>query len=343
MHRIDDPSAVASIPTPRQPGTPGFFTQGSPTTGQEATIVSDDWANATQEEICYVIEQAGLILSKVDRTQLYQAIGLLTRRRLTANTIFYVSPSGNDSNDGLTMATPWATITHAYTYIRDRIDGNGYSVTIQLMNGTHAAAYCAYPSVSVIPVINGNNADPSQVTVNNPNGAAICAAQGGVVMVQNFTVTAAGPEGDYGAVGSGLLANAAPSVIAVGDGMRFGTCNTAHIQTYEGGTVSATKSGLAYSVVGGGERHYYANGGYVTFPDAHVTILNTPAFSVAFAQAQSGGSVAAWNITFAGSGATGPRYNALMGGIINTANAGPNYFPGNAAGTVDATSYGVYR
>lgn len=341
MHRIDDPSAVASLPTPRQPGTPGFFTQGSPTTGQEATIVSDDWANATQEEICYVVEQAGLVLSKQDRTQLFQAIVRMTRFRLTANATFYVSPTGSDNNDGLTTATPWASITHAYSYIRDRIDGNGFSVTIQLMNGTHAAGYCYYPSVSVIPIINGNPADPTQVIVNNPNGPAICAAQGGVIMVQNFTVTAQGPEGDYGSVGSGLLANAAPSVIIVGDGMRFGVCNTAHIQTYEGGTVSANKVGLAYQIVGGGERHYYTNGGYITFPDSYVTLQNSPAFSIAFAATQSGGSIAAWNITFAGT-ATGKRYDAQLGGIINTQNGGANYFPGSIAGTVASATYGVY-
>jgi hypothetical protein len=340
MHRIDDPSAAPTLPAPNQPGTPGYYTEGSPTTGQQATIVSADWANAVQEELAYVVEQSGLTLSKTDRTQLYQAIARLTRQRLTANTIFYISSTGSDNNDGLTTATPWGTITHAYNFIRDRIDGNGYSVTIQLMDGTHQPATCVFPSVSVTPIINGNASDPSRVIVNNPSGPAIGALMGGGVQVQNFTVQAAGPEGDFGSVGSGLLANTSPSVIVIGPGMRFGPCTTAHIQTYEGGTILTTVANQAYTIFGGGERHFLANGGFITIPDAVITLQNTPAFSVAFAHAQ-GGSIVAWKNTWTGA-ATGPRYLAALAGVINTAGGGANYLPGSAAGTVDTATYGIY-
>lgn len=64
MHRIDTPSAT----------TEKKFTEGSPSGGVAATVVSADWLNDVQENICYVIEQRGFTLVKGDKTQLLQAI-----------------------------------------------------------------------------------------------------------------------------------------------------------------------------------------------------------------------------------------------------------------------------
>lgn len=64
MHRIDTRTAA--------PG--GLFTEGNVTTGVPATVVSSDWLNGVQEEICRVVEGAGLTLHKSERDQLWQAI-----------------------------------------------------------------------------------------------------------------------------------------------------------------------------------------------------------------------------------------------------------------------------
>ena len=64
MHRIDGPGAA--------PG--GLFTEGNPTSGVPATVVTDDFLNDVQENICYVIEQASIALTKGDQTQLRAAI-----------------------------------------------------------------------------------------------------------------------------------------------------------------------------------------------------------------------------------------------------------------------------
>lgn len=74
MHRIDHPTAVASLPTPSAAGTPGYFTEGNPGLGVAATVLTADAANAMQEEICNVISGAGISLSKLDNTQLRAAI-----------------------------------------------------------------------------------------------------------------------------------------------------------------------------------------------------------------------------------------------------------------------------
>ena len=70
MYRIDNATAVPSLPTPAPvgPNPDGFFTKGDPNTAQLATIVDDDWLNGIQEELCNVIENSGIVLDKSDRT-----------------------------------------------------------------------------------------------------------------------------------------------------------------------------------------------------------------------------------------------------------------------------------
>lgn len=71
MHRIDTSTAA--------PG--GFFTEGDPTVPTAATRVSADFLNALQQEMCAVIEGAGLALNKADNTQLLQALNVLAGRQ----------------------------------------------------------------------------------------------------------------------------------------------------------------------------------------------------------------------------------------------------------------------
>jgi len=337
MHRIDDPSASPALPTPLQQGTPGYFTDGSPTIGEEATIVRADWANAVQEEICYVIEQSGLILLKTDRTQLLQAIARLTRLRLTAPITFYVSPSGNDANNGLTTGTAWASITHAYNYIRDRIDLNGFQATVQLADGIYSSGVCSFPCVGPAVKIQGNLADASKVVVNGVGVPAILTEAGAQIQCFNFTVTATGPAGDYGAVGAGLFAGAACGIVF--ENMRFGACSLAHIFSNPSGVITVGRVGVLYDIVGAAPTHLYSSGGFCGIADAHISIAGVPSFTSGFAYIGQAGLVHGWNCTFTGT-ATGPRYNVWGNGIIQTNAAGPNYFPGNSAGV--ASTGGQY-
>lgn len=75
MHRIDGVTAAVALPAPGAVvGTPGFFTDGDPLTSTPPTTMSFDWANSIQEEIAYVIEQAGGTLDKANNHQLLAAI-----------------------------------------------------------------------------------------------------------------------------------------------------------------------------------------------------------------------------------------------------------------------------
>lgn len=67
MHRIDTSTATVD----------NKFTNGNPQTATPATVVSDAWLNAVQEEIATVITGAGIALDKPDNAQLLAAIRAL--------------------------------------------------------------------------------------------------------------------------------------------------------------------------------------------------------------------------------------------------------------------------
>jgi hypothetical protein len=74
MQRVNRSTAVAALPSPPAGGTPGYFAQPNPTGGVPATIPGYEWFNAVQEEICSVIESAGIVLDPADGAQLKKAI-----------------------------------------------------------------------------------------------------------------------------------------------------------------------------------------------------------------------------------------------------------------------------
>lgn len=63
MHRVDTDGHLANL-----------FTDGDPGIGQEATIIGEDWLNDVQEDLCNLIEDAGVTLVKGSQTQLQAAI-----------------------------------------------------------------------------------------------------------------------------------------------------------------------------------------------------------------------------------------------------------------------------
>ena len=74
MFRIDNTSAVGTLPVPPPVGLPGYFTDGNPALAIAATIVDAWWANALQEEILAVVEAAGITPRKTNNAQLPEAL-----------------------------------------------------------------------------------------------------------------------------------------------------------------------------------------------------------------------------------------------------------------------------
>ena len=74
MFRIDHSTAAGALPAPGAAGTEGYFTDGDPGGGVAATVVQAWFLNMVQEELRYVVTQAGETPDKADNTQLYTAI-----------------------------------------------------------------------------------------------------------------------------------------------------------------------------------------------------------------------------------------------------------------------------
>ncbi len=67
MHRNDHATAT----------TEDLFTEGDPQQGTPATVVTAAFLNAVQEELCNLVEEAGLTLDEADHTQVFDAIKTL--------------------------------------------------------------------------------------------------------------------------------------------------------------------------------------------------------------------------------------------------------------------------
>lgn len=74
MFQVDNDSSVTVMPSPTNAGTPGFFTDGNPATGQQATVLSAEFMNMVMMELANLVTSAGLTLSKSDYTQVSQAV-----------------------------------------------------------------------------------------------------------------------------------------------------------------------------------------------------------------------------------------------------------------------------
>ncbi len=69
---------------------------------------------------------------------------LVVRTVLTADTNYYVSATGSDSNDG-SIGSPWATIQHAVNFLPANIDFAGFTVTINIGAGTFDGPFIPAP------------------------------------------------------------------------------------------------------------------------------------------------------------------------------------------------------
>lgn len=249
------------------------------------------------------------------------------KTRLIANTIFYVSTTGNDSNNGLTSGTAWLTLQNAYNQIQNNYDCSGFVAAIQLADGTYGNGLIASGPISgqtgaASIIIQGNLSNSSNVIISTSTNC-IMAQYGAEITVQWLKITTTGVNPN----GVGL--NSQNNSTILFNNIVFGSCGFIQM---EAGQSSVIASSGPYSITASSPYHMYANfGGVINTIGAAVTLTGTPAFSSQFAAA-IGGVCQSYSMTFSGS-ATGTRYNATLNGIINTNGSGASYFPGNAAGT----------
>lgn len=242
---------------------------------------------------------------------------------LTANRTYYVSTAGSDANNGLTVGSPFLTIQHALDVV-SLLDIAGFTVTIQLANGTYAEALnLAAPVGSGVVDILGDTTTPANVTVNATGDAfrGTSVASGPVTwQVRGVRMVATGSaiSSQFGA--AFVVAN-----------VEFGACGGQHMLATFSGRINVNGN---YAIIGGAQHHLFVTqGGILQINNSlTVTLTGTPAFSTAFASSTIVAVIRARSLTFSG-GATGIRYIASMNGAIDVGGAGATYLPGNVAGT----------
>lgn len=125
MQRVTRSTKVDALPAvPVGEGDGGFFTAGNPAGDPPvpATVPGAEWFNRVQEELCYVIEQAGLDLDPDDNTQLLQGIlmAIASGTILQGKHAFfipadYIKPAGaNPCGDIATLSTAVNAVDYRY-------------------------------------------------------------------------------------------------------------------------------------------------------------------------------------------------------------------------------------
>ncbi|MER9697673.1 hypothetical protein [Mesorhizobium sp. M0146] len=253
----------------------------------------------------------------------------------TAGTI--VLKTGSDSNSGLaqTAAGAFLTLGAAIGVIK-ALDLDGFSATVQVAAGIYLSGInLSSPFVGGLVSVIGDTTTPSNVVVSVTSGSCFVSNGGGV------TLSVSGFKLQTTTSGQGIWATNKGQITVDGK-MDFGACAGGHMLADNDGGLTVN---TAYNITGGSGKHLWAEAyGLVACVGKSVSIIGVPAFSVAFAYA-FGGYINAPVNTFSGN-ATGTRYNALPGGVINTNTAGITYLPGSAAGTgtnPGTSPFGMYN
>jgi hypothetical protein len=325
------------------PNGGGINFSGSAPTGLTATDDGYTYVNTTTREI---LRWNGtgwdVLLGGV-------AVG---RETLSANRTYYVnSNGGNDSNNGLTAGTAFATFPFAVDFVRNRLDTQDFTVTIQLADSATAYAGISRFGIDTKLIIKGNSSTPANVVIDGglEPFAHSCIRIGqatkeisvdGVKCINTSSVLIPGLSYYE------LIAAQSGTNMKVKN-CEFGTSalsSVTHQLVSYGGASMNIEGGIVIS--GSARAHLYSGSNLA------ITGTTTPAIVIgtvtmaAFVLVYDHGSLQVFPsvpATYISSGAvTGSRYNVGVLSSIITNGKGINYFPGSTAGGVDGTStYGL--
>jgi hypothetical protein len=255
----------------------------------------------------------------------------MARLILTANSTLYVRTDGSDANDGSAndAAHAFRTTNAAIFYAQRELDLSNFNLTLKHAMASPADSFPGIDGRSYVGegalIIEGDTATPSNCVISATNSFGLQNVMfSQLYRIRGFriNVNTAG----YGTIKASEGANIKFSAI------EFGPTGHSHIMGTRLGKAVADGD---YSIVGGGLNHYWGeNGGLAMVVGRTVTLTGNPVFTQAFARCQKAGQIdVPANVYNGSTGASVKRYSAEQLGYINSNAAGPNYFPGNVAGT----------
>lgn len=255
-----------------------------------------------------------------------------SRERLFADRTYHVDgASGSDADDGLSIATAFATIQKAVDAVA-AIDMAGHAAWIQVAAGTYAGNVVLRDLVGGRCTITGDEVTPANVTVSPASGSAFQAS--GI----QATWRLRGMKIEGAGVSFGIWANSAQIYFR---NMDFGGIGTSSFQTHIRAEAQAYIAADGdYEVSGNVGIHWFVTGhGSIVVVGKTVALNGIPDFSTRFAQAASFGEILCNANSFLGA-ATGTRFYIGGKGIIASNGEGASYLPGDSAGL--AAQDGLY-
>ena len=266
------------------------------------------------------------------RATLGLTIGTAVREKLTGNRTYYVRTDGSDSNNGLANTAGGAFLTiQAAVNAFFLLDVGGYSVTIQVADGTYtgAVAVNGFPpgcTASNPLVFQGNFATPANCIISTTAANAFTISSGAEAYIQGFTIQTT-------TSGTGCEVSGHARVIF--GPMVWGAHAGYHMEAKDGANIITTGN---YSITGGGVAHQHVtSNGYVLYTGGTITLTGTPAWSSYYVGANNA-YVQYGSTTFSGS-ATGRRHYIHNNASVYTDGSyDANFFPGNVAGILEGAS-----
>ncbi len=270
----------------------------------------------------------------------------LGREKLTADRTYYVRTDGSDSNTGLVDSAGGAflTIQKAVNVAAGLDCAGSYKVKALVGAGTFTGTVIStgLPLGAVLWDYGGGERQNFPGIVIEGVGATTIIAStdsysttqcsGGNLTFRNCKIT--NTVGDAVSAGSGGNCNLLSGVTLAG------AYNV--ISCYTGGTVIANQIPVTFELGGGvANAVLQADQSKIQVNGANV-VTGVCALGFTFAYAQNSGMIQCYGGSFTGGTITGQRYFIELGGMIQTAGGGANFFPGNVAGSGGTTAGGGY-
>lgn len=130
MYQIDVNSAASKQPASTALGTPGFFTDGNPGTGELATVVPAEWLNTIMLELLSTLKAAGVAPKKDQFDQLSGSVKALIQQGAVA----YAADTGAANAYAATYA-PAPVLTEGLVLRFKAANANGGPSTFAVNGG----------------------------------------------------------------------------------------------------------------------------------------------------------------------------------------------------------------
>jgi len=249
------------------------------------------------------------------------------RELLTAARTYYVRTDGSDSNTGLSNTAGGAFKTlQRVAEIVVPIDFGGYTITVQLADGTYTDSAVFTKTLNGRVSIVGNASSPSNVVISTSASCITSSGAGTDVTVSKCQLQSSSVSALVGTNGAYIT----------GTDNIYGVCAFAHVAALLRGQVVIT--GTA-QIIGNAPSFANLDNGFLDTTLVAFTLTGSRSFAAAFIYAGSLSYARVVLPTFTGS-ATGSRFTTAGNSMINVNGAGDSFLPGNAAGT--RTSGGEY-